>query len=327
MKTISILILFFTICSCQREFVPNFDGIEINNNHCRSSEPCSTGIDLWKLSQNHDTIHNCLFVPIADCVPVNQCDTIICDDGSFCTVDVCDSVSGCLFTEDCNDWDGCTNDVCDGIYCSYQQINCSDGDNCTHDVCAGGVCINPTLNCDDGNSCTVDGCAIKSGVCDNIDTCLELCSFDTIIDPTFNEWCKVVVCVDGVEHNTVRSCDDGDLCTNDICYSEQCHNPEVNCDDGSGTGLWWCDDATGYCLYGSPKMDEPQVNCKLTISPNPFTDFTSIQFEDNVVMIFDVSGRKLTGWNRSFTFTAPEGVYFAKMKCGDIYIVAEIISQ
>jgi len=150
----------------------------------------------------------------------------------------------------CEDTDG------DGDCCTVhrQPIDCNDSIPCTNDFCVNGYCFNVPVNCDDGVSCTQDWCNPKAGYCDYIDTChASPCTFDTIPDPVYgNDYCKVIVCVNGNMYNTVRSCNDGNLCTNDFCAGEQCHNAPVNCDDGTdcvNTGMCWCDMATGNCVY------------------------------------------------------------------------------
>jgi nitrous oxidase accessory protein NosD len=95
-------------------------------------------------------------------VPVN------CNDGSACTADTCDPLSGCLNTNisaTCDDGDACTADGCNAVSgCTNTAINCDDGSACTTDGCdPGSGCTNTAIGCDDGDACTTDGCDPGSG--------------------------------------------------------------------------------------------------------------------------------------------------------------------
>ncbi|MFT7624946.1 MAG: hypothetical protein ACI9WU_004137 [Myxococcota bacterium] len=71
-----------------------------------------------------------------------------CDDTNPCTVDSCDSVSGCAHVPDdalCDDGNACTTDTCHPtLGCQQSQANdatdCDDGDPCTQDACLDGTC-------------------------------------------------------------------------------------------------------------------------------------------------------------------------------------------
>lgn len=254
-----MVVALLLMSSCAREFTLPFDGLYFGRDVCNDSNPCTMDIYFWKLQQNHDTTFYCNNSMIADCDTTSYCDTVNCDDNTFCTNDWCDTIRQiCQQQYACDDGDACTNDDCEGIYCIYEPINCNDTDNCTNDICAGGVCINITVNCDDGRSCTMDACVPQDGICENVDTCTIVPPCDTVpdpnyYDPTFGDsYCKLIIC----GQNTVRSCNDGDPCTNDYCVEglRECVNSDVNCDDGSdcvNTGTCWCDN--GYCVYGSGK--------------------------------------------------------------------------
>jgi uncharacterized repeat protein (TIGR01451 family) len=89
---------------------------------------------------------------------------VTCDDNDACTVDSCDSSTGCGHVAlSCDDGEGCTDDSCDAILgCVHTNTSapCDDHDACTqNDVCAGGTCVgsNP-LSCHDADACTVDSC-------------------------------------------------------------------------------------------------------------------------------------------------------------------------
>ena len=100
-----------------------------------------------------------------------------CDDNKVCTMDSCDSKSGCLHKalaagSSCDDNNSCTSGTkCDANgLCAGQKKTCSDGNSCTDDVCDAldGSCSNPahTKPCDDGDACTVDE-TCSAGKCQN----------------------------------------------------------------------------------------------------------------------------------------------------------------
>lgn len=71
-----------------------------------------------------------------------------CDDGFDCTVDVCDSETGCEHLVDdglCNDEVDCTEDSCDaelGCLFVLDETLCDDGDPCNGvEVCVDGSCV------------------------------------------------------------------------------------------------------------------------------------------------------------------------------------------
>ena len=114
-----------------------------------------------------------------------------CNDGNPCSDDSCDSLKGCVFTNNaavcddnnkctigdtckdgtctptapsaCDDKNPCTTETCDpksGCQSENNTANCSDDSLCTvNDVCAGGKCSpGKALVCNDGNPCTADAC-------------------------------------------------------------------------------------------------------------------------------------------------------------------------
>jgi len=69
-----------------------------------------------------------------------------CDDKSPCTIDSCDSMSGCV-----------NKALEDGL-------KCDDGNACTvSTVCKSGACTGLARKCDDGNECTSNTCDTKAG--------------------------------------------------------------------------------------------------------------------------------------------------------------------
>ena len=124
---------------------------------------------------------------------------LTCNDHNTCTVDVCDSKTGCVHQGGALD-----------------KKPCDDGNACTAaDVCAGSTCLPGALTeCADGNACTADscdpatGCAHSSGPFDGVpcaDT--DACTID--------ETCKSGACV-----VAKRDCDDANPCTVDSCAAQ-----------------------------------------------------------------------------------------------------------
>jgi uncharacterized repeat protein (TIGR01451 family) len=188
-----------------------------------------------------------------------QCvsDPLNCDDGTVCTDDSCNSVTGCFNDpspgQQCNDGNVCTSDFCDPVdFCVFPPapagIECNDFFNCTNnDACDGnGNCAGLSV-CDDGDSCTEDfadefnNCACfnfptgEGTPCNDGDACTE----GETCDASFT-------CVGG----TAVDCNDDDPCTNDSCDPDSgCVNAPVSCDDGNACTTDSCDSTTGACTY------------------------------------------------------------------------------
>jgi CTP:molybdopterin cytidylyltransferase MocA len=132
----------------------------------------------------------------------------VCNDNNVCTTDLCNQVTGCVFTNNtaqCNDGNACTSgDACNAGACQPgSPVACNDNNVCTNDTCdtaTGCVFTNNALICNDGNACT-----------------------------TFDH------CSAGSCGGTPVSCDDGDPCTIDACQNPSgCHHA---LDDPDGDGL------------------------------------------------------------------------------------------
>ncbi len=133
-----------------------------------------------------------------------------CADGSICTKDLCDAMTGCYWlpmvsdccrpdgSSVCDDGNPCTDDPCDEAGgCAYvpNTALCDDGDACTEeDTCAEGSCAGSAIVCDDDNECTADSCDPETG-----------CVFEDR---------DGVPCDDGVECTTLDHCEAG-VCTGD----------------------------------------------------------------------------------------------------------------
>ncbi len=113
-----------------------------------------------------------------------------CDDDNPCTVDSCDEATGdCLHAGACNDGIFCTDDICtpgaSGVTCEHipNTNQCNDGDPCTPvDACSNGACAGSGAapSCDDRDDCTEDMCVPMEGCkhepdtggsCDDHDVC------------------------------------------------------------------------------------------------------------------------------------------------------------
>ena len=149
--------------------------------------------------------------------------TIVCDDGLYCTVsDVCGAGACSGTARNCNDANGCTSDSCsdvsdacvnanntlpcnDAVFCNGADT-CAAGSCSQHagDPCASGsdcanTCSESADNCYDpaGVSCTDDGDVCTTNTCDGSGSCLAA--------------------------NNTLPCDDADKCTlNDICAGGSC---------------------------------------------------------------------------------------------------------
>jgi hypothetical protein len=167
-----------------------------------------------------------------------------CNDDNVCTDDSCNSMTGCVNTNntascddedacvggappDCDDNNVCTADSCDAATGCVNDgtgitVSCNDDDACTeNDVCQGdaaGTCAGGAVDCNDSNICTADSCD------------------------------AVIGCINDGTGVTV-SCDDGDACTqNDVCQGDAvgtCGGGAVDCNDDNVCTDDSCDAATG----------------------------------------------------------------------------------
>jgi len=171
------------------------------------------------------------------CDPINDCQAgtpLDCDDGDLCTIDSCDSLTGCANVpvdcpagQECNSADGqcypipgCTDDAdCDnGFFCDGAEI------------CDAGTCVSGTPpDCDDGVNCTVDTCDETNDVCVNTPDDLScsvdglFCTGQEVCDPSSG-------CV-----STGDTCPEGTTCNEDTDTCDVvsrkvtiCHIPSGN---------------------------------------------------------------------------------------------------
>ena len=198
---------------------------------------------------------------------------LVCDDLNSCTDDSCDAVEGCKTTPNTSQCAAARCEglmfypaaVCSGSACpSVSPVNCNDENPCTDDSCTLAGCVNTVRNgkicapakcemgtfyspsacindfcppqdsefCDDGNECTEDYCSIDAGCLarpDNMKVCRPAGCQDLILSPEVK--CSNGVCPAAVP----RTCDDGNICTDDSCLPSGCVNAanSAPCEDGN----------------------------------------------------------------------------------------------
>lgn len=207
-------------------------------------------------------------------------DPLLCDDGNACTDDSCDTVNGCVHTNNtapCDDGNQCTvNDACGNSVCvPGMPIVCDDNVSCTDDYCQNGVgcvyewaceCVSDS-QCDDLNPCTDDSCIsgfceypFNSTACDDnnactiTDQCVEgECLGIALLNCDDENQCTIDACdpVSGCQHEsqTGMACDDGDACTTtDACDKDVCGGKTIVCNDQNPCTDDSCDKQSG-CVY------------------------------------------------------------------------------
>ncbi|MGB0716931.1 MAG: hypothetical protein ACPGXK_13700, partial [Phycisphaerae bacterium] len=239
-------------------FTNNTDPCD-DGNACTTSDTCSAGTCVGGPAPNCDDGNACTddsCDTVAGCVNTNNTDP--CDDANACTTgDTCAGGS-CVGgpAPDCNDSNVCTDDACDpatGCVNVDNTAACDDGDACTTaDTCSSGTCVGgPAPDCDDGNPCTDD-------TCDPVLGCIYTNNTAACDDGnacTTNDTCSAGVCVGGAAPN----CDDSNVCTDDTCDpASGCVNVDnaASCDDGDAcTTNDTC--AAGVCVGGAaPNCDD-----------------------------------------------------------------------
>ena len=190
----------------------------------------------------------------------NDCDgavdTVACDDGDPCTVDVCAGEGGCEHTPAegalCDDEEVCTeSDMCTAGACVGTPVVCDDADPCTADTCVDGVgCLGvETGACE----CTADvDCPQPTDKCVGIRTCetTEAKPFPhCVLDPESavscpapegpNAPCNQNLCEPSTGEcvtepsNEGGACELGNDCTfADTCAAGECSaGPPIACED------------------------------------------------------------------------------------------------
>ena len=267
----------------------NFSAIEgtgrLNNTACDDGDPCTIG-DSYSGGR-------CSGIPV-NCNDRNACTNDTCDSGTGqcnhapigceddnpCTDDTCNFFSGCVNTPNaakCEDSNACTTtDTCSDGRCSGTPLNCDDDNVCTEDSCnpATGCVNSPNAgSCDDGNACTTgDTCSggncsgksldcndrnpCTSDSCDSVAGCVHTQLKDGTACKSDGNPCTQDLCLSGTCTHTQKSCDDGNVCTDDSCDPIRgCVNVRNSrsCDDGNActTG----DTCSGGVCSGKPCDD------------------------------------------------------------------------
>ncbi|HYC55804.1 MAG TPA: hypothetical protein VEL28_12795, partial [Candidatus Binatia bacterium] len=199
--------------------------------------------------------------------------SIVCNDGLYCTVD--DVCSGGVCTgppRNCSDGNLCTDDVCSEAADVCTNPNnaapCNDGLFCTDtDTCSGGACLGTGDACDDGNVCTDDACnegadscgyANNTAACDDLDACttLDACAGGACQGGPALVCDDANVCTDDscspaigcVFDGNGDPCDDSLFCTvGDMCHGGLCTGAERDCGDGNICTSDACNEATDSC--------------------------------------------------------------------------------
>ena len=208
-----------------------------DNNPCTEATKCKGGacVGTPKVCEddgNPCTLEACLPTK-GGCLTAPLDAPVVCDDGDACTTSSFCQGGACKGEAiNCDDKDGCTVDTCDSkTGCAHKPagdgVPCNDGSACTSDdVCTKGACAGKEANCDDGNLCTKDGCDQGTG-----------CAHDAVIGAcsdgdacTDKDTCSKGACA-GQKVN----CDDGNPCTTDSCGALGCVH-EVIANGGTCTG-------------------------------------------------------------------------------------------
>ncbi len=191
-----------------------------DGNPCTVDEFCAGGECKSGGQKDCDDGNPCTFdlcIPGIGCKP--EAFAGLCDNGDKCTEgDLCidgDCIAG--DPVDCDDDEPCTLDGCESeTGCTAKKLpgDCGDGDACTlNTVCQDGKCGGGTLlDCDDKKVCTTDSCdpdsgcqhALVVGGCEDGDAC------------TAGDVCTGDACIPGPP----LTCDDGEECTTDTCESD-----------------------------------------------------------------------------------------------------------
>ena len=235
--------------------------------------------------------------PLVGCKPGTP---LLCDDGEVCTIDDCNAITGCDYSQN-NDDHVCATSYCDALT-FYEEM-----------TCFGGSCpVSTTQECDvdDGNVCTYPACDDELG-------CVQA-------NPAGSIECAVAKCEGGDHYPAVNcdgmgtcpdqvpvDCNDANECTDDscvegsgcvhvnntgLCGTSRCETgdfyPELycsngacpaqvlkDCDDGNVCTDDSCDEAAGCvnvnntipCAAAKCEGSDfhPEVSCKDGACPQP----------------------------------------------------------
>ena len=231
-----------TVDSCQADSGCIFQSIDdgsgcvVGAGQCSAAGSCLDGVCMVDSMPCDDGIECTLDI----CNDEGQChnltDSGFCSDGKFCNgEELCTPEADCTTGSppELDDGKPCTLDLCDEVLDEVLHLPvegpCDDQDLCTvGHFCLDGDC-HPgiQLDCNDDNPCTLDGCDPTSG-----------CVNANKEGPCKNiEPCMTAgVCVDGLCTGEPLDCDDGNDCTEDSCVTDfGCSHIAIGfkpCDDG-----------------------------------------------------------------------------------------------
>jgi hypothetical protein len=240
---------------------------------CDDGDACTTGEACFAGNCEGGTPLDC---DDSDACTDDSCDTVLgcvntdntasCDDSDACTDDSCDTVLGCVNTDNtasCDDSNTCTDDSCDTVLGCVNTDNtapCDDAVFCNgNDTCSGGACSEH-----DGNPCVPpeDVCNEASDTCELPPECVVNGDCDDGVVCTVDT-CAAGICVFTPDHT---SCDDGEFCTG----QETC-DPVNDCQAGPGDPCVpdTCDEVNDVCFTTGPDWWDTLwlYRKKITIDP------------------------------------------------------------
>ncbi|MBI5535277.1 MAG: hypothetical protein HY898_21295 [Deltaproteobacteria bacterium] len=142
-----------------------------NGDQCNGSGTCVPGAPLSCDDTNVCTIDDCN--TSTGCTHAAASSATPCSDNTVCTTsDHCNGAGTCIGTAiSCDDSNICTVDGCDAVQgCTHSgastSVSCNDNNACTSpDHCNGsGTCTGDAFSFDDQNACTTDTCDPGTGV-------------------------------------------------------------------------------------------------------------------------------------------------------------------
>ncbi len=249
-------------------------------------------------------------------------DKVKCDDGNDCTLDVCDSKSGCLNKvldgKTCDDGNSCTqNDACVQGKCKGGANTCG----CEKDLdCAGkedGNACNGTLFCDKDKQCKINpvtviacdtssdnfckktDCDVKLGKCvATLKTDGASCDADESLCTT-QDACAAGACKPG----KLLVCDDKNACTADSCDPKlgcvhTAQGGDCNADDDACTAGDACQ--SGKCVAGKQTTCDDKNpctsdSCDTTTGKCGFKELIQSCSDDNACTSGDNCGKNASG--------------------------------
>ncbi|MBM4388413.1 MAG: hypothetical protein FJ088_11780 [Deltaproteobacteria bacterium] len=224
-----------------------------------------------------------------------------CDDGKFCTRDICSNCECKHEDKDCNDGFDCTIDACDEEFggCVHVVVSnppcivcdddadCVDEDSCTQNKCVPcpieifgndcpgeNICYkNVCAECDDKNKCTIDLCDAEGNVtntpvvCDDQDPCtIDACDPQNVeckFSPIVAEGQKCIPCYEKGD----PACNELEFtnpCIEAFCdlKTNVCSSVDINCEDGDGCTYDYCSIDQKGCVHEYDPFICPEVvNC------------------------------------------------------------------